>query len=197
VPNPLTPAERFATLLLWLYRAVDTRSAWGLPLPVIALIIGRLRGIKQCFARLAARVSAGKYLSRRRAAPPCPQPGRTARRADPLPKNFGWLLKLVPEAVGYRAQLEHLFRDAEMAALLAAAPAPMRRPLRSLCHMLGLRPPPILAPVPASPERPRPKRVAPAAAPEKPPRPQPPPWLSWPRRTRWSLARICGSPDPA
>ena len=72
----------------------------------------------------------------------------------------------MPQAVGYRSQLEHLLRDPEMAALLAAAPTAMRRPLRSLCRILGLPPPPILA----LPPRPKPPPAsAPAAKRQKPP----------------------------
>ena len=85
--------------------------------------------------------------------------------SNPLPQKFGWLLKLVPEAVGYRSQLENLLRDPEMAALLAAAPTAMRRPLRSLCRMLGLPPPEILA----LPPRPKPPPPPPRAKREKPP----------------------------
>jgi hypothetical protein len=161
---PRAPAECFAALLTWLTRAVAAQTGWGLPLPLIALIVERLRRIKQRFAYLAARVGDGRYVPRRRSAPPRRRPGQPPPPPDKLPQKFGWLLKLVPEAVGYRSQLEFLFRDAEMAALLAAAPAPMRRPLRSLCRMLGLPPPPILA----LPPRPKPP-PAPAAKREKPP----------------------------
>jgi hypothetical protein len=50
-----------------------------------------------------------------------------------------------------------------MAALLAAAPASLRRPLRSLCWMLHLTPPQILAPPPRAEPKPRPPK------PERPP----------------------------
>src|ERR1019366_5079255 len=114
-----------------------------LALPLIALIVDRIRGIKQRFARLAARIGAGKYFSRRPATrrPPIdPKP----RRPNKLPQSFAWLVKLMPEAAGYGSQLDNLFRDPGMAALMEAAPAQMRRPLRSLCRMLGIAPPQIL-----------------------------------------------------
>jgi hypothetical protein len=100
----------------------------------------------------------------------------------------------VPDAIGHRAQLENLFSDPEMAALIAAAPAPMARTLRPLCRMLGLAPPKILAP----PQKPRPRRAAPVAAPEPPPPPPPPlqrpAWMNLgPDRKPWSLTRMCGS----
>jgi hypothetical protein len=150
VPPTPTPAERFATLIRWLSGAVWTRNHFGLPMPLIGLIIDRLREINQRFARLAARIREGRYVPRRRSGSPrSPGPPRP-RPPNKLPQDFGWLLKLVPEAVGYRSQLEYLLRDEEIAALLAAAPASMARPLRSLCHMLGLRPPPILPPPPGA-----------------------------------------------
>jgi hypothetical protein len=188
VSVPPTPAENFAILLTWLSQSVAAMMGGErLPLKLIALITGRLRRIKQRFAALAARIRDGRYVPRHRqkaAGRPLPP--------DPLPKKFGWLLPLVPDAVGYRGQFENLLRDPEMAALIAAAPAPMAKTLRPLCRMLGLTPPPILAP----PERkPRPKRATQAAAPEKPPRPWPPPeapeWLrTMPGGKPWSLSRL-------
>ena len=68
-----------------------------------------------------------------------------------------------------------------MAALLEAAPASLRRPVRSLCRMLGLEPPPILAlpprpKRPADPARPRaPRRRGPPAPPLRYTPPAPPP----------------------
>jgi hypothetical protein len=88
----------------------------------------------------------------------------------------------MPEAVGYRGQLEHLLRDPDMAALIAAAPEPMGRALRPLCRMLGLPPPPILAP-------PRPAPAASAAA--EPEKPRPP----WPHR-REQEEPLRGAPSP-
>ena len=80
-----------------------------------------------------------------------------------------WLLALVPDAIGHRSQLENQLRDPETVALLAAAPDALRRSLRSLCWMLFLAPPPILA---------HPARTKPPAAPApaiQPPPPRPPP----------------------
>jgi hypothetical protein len=200
MPTP-TPAERFATILLWLSRAVAARSAAGLPGPLIVLIVGRIRDINQRIARLAARIRDGRPTPRR----PTPRRSptlRRARRPNPLPHEFGWLLKLVPEAVGYRSQLEYLLQEAEMAALLAAAPAAMARPLRSLCWMLRVSPPPILAPIPAAPQPTPPQAApttAPRASPQRPPPSPPPPSAA--RRTAFAPmpppARACGPPLPA
>jgi hypothetical protein len=194
LPPPPTAADKFATLIRWLSLAVAAMMGGDrLPLNLIGLITDRLRRVNQLFARIAN----GRFFPRRRTARP---PGRPPP-PDKLPRKFGWLLPLVPEAVGYRGQLENLLRDPEMAALMAAAPAPMGRALRPLCRMLGLEPPPILAPPERKPRptppRPAPPPTPPAAGPEKPPPPQPPPWMRGIRRRPWSPARIRGAPDPA
>jgi hypothetical protein len=207
VPNATpSPAERFATILHWLSRAVAARSAGGrLAGPLIILIVGRISHINQRVARLVARLRAGRYVPRRSASPRA-STLRRPRRPAKLPQNFGWLLPLVPEAAQYRSQLEHLLQDPEMAELLAAAPAALARPLRSLCWMLRLPPPPVLAsPRPTSP---RPASPQAAAAPQPPPPqsapPQPLPPASLPRsqhparavpapRAR-AAARACGPP---
>jgi hypothetical protein len=99
--------------MLWLGRAVDTRSMWGqLARPLGLLIQNRIRDIKLRFARLAARVAAGTYVPRRPATAPRKPTVRGPRTPNPLPHRAAWLLGLVPDAAGYRAQLETLFRDA-------------------------------------------------------------------------------------
>jgi hypothetical protein len=165
-PPSCPPAEGLATLVLWLSRAVMAQTGWGMGSQMITLIIARLRGIKQRFADLAARVAAGRYVARRPAAAPRKRPGQQPPQ-NKLPQKFGWLLPLEAQAVVYRSQLQYLLRDPEMAALLAAAPVPMGRVLRPLCWMLGLTPPPILA----RPRKPRPPR--PASAKPEPPAPSP------------------------
>jgi hypothetical protein len=153
---------------------------------MIALIANRLREISQRVRRLIARIQAGRPAPRRNSAPASlasPPTGRRPRRPDPLPRTFGWLHKLVPEVPAYRSQLGFLLNEEEMAALLAAAPASMRRPIRSLCHMLGLEPPPILALPPST----RPK----------PPKPERPPAPARPRRSRPGRVRyVFGLREP-
>src|SRR5271167_50192 len=176
---PIPPApERFAILLRWLTQAVAAMSGGDrLAFPLIGLIVDRIRGVKQRFADLAAQIGAGSYVPRQ-AAPRGKPSAQTPPQPSRLPRKFGWLLPLVPDAASYRSQLEILLRDPEMAALLAAAPASLGRPLRSLCWMLRLPPPDILV----LPKRPRPPRkpVAPPPPPPLPPRrpgPQPPEWM--------------------
>ena len=200
-PPPPTPAERFADILWYLAPAVAAQTGWGLSLSLIALIITRLREINQRVARLAARIREGRY-SPRRSAPRRPPADRRPRQPSTLPHDIGWLLKLLPGTIGYRAQLEYLLQDEEMAALLAAAPGSLGRPLRSLCWMLRVTPPKILA-RPAKPRPPREKKPRPRREPLPPPYPPTPPdapaWMqNWPRsRTRWTPPRNRGSPRSA
>ena len=191
-PTP-TPAERFAAILQYLTHAVVTRSAFGLSQPLINLIVTRIRDAKQAFARLAARIQAGTYAPRRRSSTPPRPPAVQKPRPppNPLARKFGWLLPLVPGAVVFGGQLETLLRDPEMAALLAAAPTSLRRPLRSLCWMLRVEPPKLLA-RPARPAKPRtPRQPRPRREPLPPYRPPTPPdapaWMQGepPVRTRW------------
>jgi hypothetical protein len=193
-----TPAERFATLLLWLSRAVDARrlgnqGGW-LPVPLMMQIFNRIAEIRQRFARLAARIRAGK-IYRRKPSAPRPGAGRPAGRANTLPSRSLWLLRLVPEAAAAAAQLRSLLAEPDMAALLAAAPGPAWRTIRPLCWMLGVekpailaRPPPDPRPVPPRPARPVPPRPAAARAPKPPPPPRSPfhrvASAHWPRGVR-------------
>ena len=171
MPNSPTPAERLAAILLQLSIAVDGRMLVGwLARPLSFLILDRIRIISHAFIRLAGRIAAGRYVPR--TYDPRRQVEKRPRRPNPLPTEFAWLRQLAPEAtIAAAGYLEQLFADPEMAALLAAGPAPLRRPLRSLCRMLGVVPPPILA-LPARPRKSIPAREPkPRAAPERPKRP--------------------------
>ena len=199
---PPTPAERFAAMIAYFSKAVMAHTGWDqrLSLSLIAHIIDRFRTIKRRFVSLATRIQAGRYV-RRTVAPH--HRAIAPRRPNPLPRTRNWLEPLLPEVVHFRGHLDHLLHDAEVVALITAAPDALGRPLRSLCRMLGLPLPPILAPIREKPPRAAPAAKLPASKaskppspePPPPPRPQPPAWM--PRRTRWTLARIRGSPKPA
>jgi hypothetical protein len=169
VTNPPTPAERLASLLLALIHILDRHCRNGLLAgPRFFLIFARLKTIKYTFARLAARIQAGRAFPRRPTAPRKPAEQKHPRTKNPLPQGVAWLLKLVPETAASASQLRLLLADPEMVALLAAAPAPLRTPIRSLCRMLGLDPPAILAlPPDTRPKRP-PKERKPRPRREKP-----------------------------
>ena len=189
---PPTPAERFGVILHYLILAVAAMSGGDrLSFPMIGFINARIREIKLRITRIAERLRDGTYVPRR-TGPRRPPAIRRPWQPSKLPTKRGWLLKLVPDAVCFRSKLEILLCDPEMAALLAAAPEAIGRPFRSLCWMLRMPPPKILA----RPKKPRKPRKTPAAAPEPAPsKPEPPAWM--PRRTRWTLTRIRGSPRPA
>ncbi len=194
---PRTPAERFASIIALLCRTVAASIAGGrLAGPLIILIWRRLNRMGIRFAAIAARHDAGTLRPPRRR-PQAPRPPLARpRKPDPLPRGKAWLLRLVPEAAGGASQLQHLLADAEMAALIAAAPQ-AGRILRPLCRMLGLRPPaalhqpprsrPPAVPRRAASRRPPGSDAAPFAAPQ-PRRPAPAPMPS---------LRACGPPKTA
>ena len=190
-PPLRTPAECFATILQWLGRAMDAQNAGRrLAAPLIVLLLDRIRNLNQRFARLAARLGAGRFVARR-TGPRRKQAAHKLRRRNLLPQKFGWLLTLAPETAGYRAQLDHLLRDPAMAALMHAAPGPMARILRPLCWMLHLKPPPVLAP----PRRATPLALARAATPRAP-KPPPPSTSTATSVPPAPPARACGPPLP-
>jgi hypothetical protein len=144
------------------------------------LILERFSRVRDCVARTAARVEAGRYAPRRRSGPPRPPAIRRPRQPGPLPREFGWLATLMPAtAQSHRGDLDGLLRHPEMVALIAAAPVTLIPPLRSLCWALRLAPPPLLARPrrPAPPPEPAP--AAAAATPQPPtvwpPKPEVPP----------------------
>ena len=168
-----TPADWFSALIRYITQSVSIRTGWdrNLSLSMIGLITERLRNIKWAFLRIAARVQAGRYV--RRAGTPRKR-AAGVWRPSPLPRNRGWLEPLIPQTIEWRGHLAHLLQDAEMLALIEAAPEALGRPLRSLHWMLGLRPPailkirkapPILAPPAAPLARPAAKPPTPPALP--------------------------------
>ena len=199
--NPL--ADRFAWLIDELCKAIgrdahkrgmDAVLAWAIWIRVrllgdrlIALAErmkgGRLQVIRPSGAR---RASAGPR------APRSPQ-GQCSAVAG-LPRDFGWIKRLLPETAQFAGVLRYLLRDPEVAALMQKAPQ-SRRALRPLCHLLGVKAPellpaaggegedlpPLVTPSPAEAERgdggPSPgaevaasvEALSPAQAPSRPP----------------------------
>ncbi len=171
-------ADRFASLVEGLRRVLAARGAGAwLAGPLILLLWSRLRRTAERFARLAAKVHAGKLPPpRRRLRSPRPVQPQPLR----LPRGAAWLLRRLPQAAAAASQLQHLLADPAVADLLAAAPQAGRL-LRPLCRMLGVRPPPALRlppPArPAAPSRPACGPRPPSARPRvlKPPAPSAPP----------------------
>ena len=148
----------------------------------------RISRLRRRFARLLARPLTETAAPRQNATPPAATPPaasrpETARKGGPpapyIPRRHGWLVHVIGyQAAAAMSHLEHLFRDPAIQQLLAtAAPrwiSAVGRPLRPLCRLLLVTPPPVFMP----PERqrpvamPRPPARRPNAAPPSPPPPR-------------------------
>jgi hypothetical protein len=128
--------------------------------PLIVPIWGRLSRLRQRFARLVARVLAGRMPR-----VPAVARVRTARVAAGvrLPAGYGWLLRMVPDAVQFGAQFQALLDDPEIGPALVEAPG-AGRVLRPLCKMLGVPVPVALGGTGTAPES-RVRKAVPAARP--------------------------------
>ena len=171
-----TPADRFARIIEGMCLAVARRG--GLRLlagPLVILIWSRLRRIAARFTRHGTTPPLSCPAAKRQAAPR-EAASRQARLRqagpNPLPRCHAWLLRLVPETASGASQLRHFLADPEVTALLAETPQ-LRRILRPLCRMLGIRPTQVLRPPPTSPAdaapaptaRPIPSQAPPPAEP--------------------------------
>jgi hypothetical protein len=199
-PPPI-PVEWLRGIINLLVTAMTTLCLSGkLTWLMSGQVLNRLSRIRDCLARTVARVEAGRYAPRRRTGKPRPPDVRRPWQPGPLPRNFGWLAELMPAtAPGVRGTLEALLHRPDMVVLIEAAPVTLIPPLRSLCWLMGFRPPPILArprrPRPAAPPPPDDKQLAarmkaprPAPLPSRPPtRPDAPAWMqNWPPPVRGS-----------
>lgn len=150
-----TLSDRFSAIIEGLCRAVASRAAASPTLaPLLLIVWSRLRRMTRRFASLAGRV-AGRVGGRITVGSPRrdgdgPRPSEQRER---LPRGFGWLVRLVPEAGSHGAQLQGLLSEPGMAELLAVAPQ-AKRVLRPLCRMLAVTPSPELLP-PAARQRSR------------------------------------------
>jgi hypothetical protein len=193
-PPPLTVLQRLGQILGGLLADVSVRVAWGgLPMALNVFIAARIEAHRQRIARIVERIRAGTYTPHRRASPKRTGASRPPRRPSPIRQSFGWLMPLIPpywQANAHRNAVEALLSDPEMVELIAAAPSALGRPLRSLCWMLRIKPPPILARPRKEPTPPETPQVPAAAVPVHPPPPDPTDNAKCP-----PLA--CGPPIPA
>ncbi len=171
---PMPPARRFNAIIAALCGTLAdgaARHPAAAPL-LLHLLWPRLLRLVHRFLTLTARVAAGTAPR----PPATPRPDRPARPHPPyqrLPQGFGWLARLLPEGRLAGSRLQHLLAAPDMAELVGSDPH-FARMLRPLCRMLGVRPPPLLAPpprpAPSPPRRPvrrpapRPQAPAPSAA---------------------------------
>ena len=191
-PGPALP-DRFAYAIGGLCHylgAIFTRDRSTGPLTL--LICARLRRLQARFAALVARVEAGTMRPARA--------GGTARAAREgsarmLSSDFGWLCRLMPEGNVYATYLEEQVRtDAELAAVLAAAPR-AGGILRAVLWMMGREVPERLR-LPKALRAPREPAscLAPIAVPGTPYREQPPkshyPSSVWPTEAQMKRAGL-------
>jgi hypothetical protein len=220
-PLPASIAERPVFIIQSLCEAVAAHGPKNpSSVPLIVLICHRLRRLSARFTRLVAAVREGRLAAprpRARGQTPPPPAESPVSEADPvsapaapparkqrprLPHGFGWMLRFGWQVAGGRSQFEHWLEDPEVAALLKEVPQ-AGRVLRPLCHMLGIRPGPLLS----LPRRERPPRIARRADSEvaesasgPPPDarsspPERPRRTGRPRRTRvWSLDLLGANP---
>ena len=168
--------------------AVFTRDRSTAPLTL--LVQARLRRLSARFAALVARVEAGTLRPAR--ARVTVQGSRAPRVGSPggMPREFGWLCRLMPEGNLYAGMLEEQIRsDVELVALLAKAPQAGRL-LRPVLRMMG-RPVPESLRIPKVAQA-RMVRPEPIATPCTPYREQPPgshyPASIWPTKAQWERA---------
>jgi hypothetical protein len=143
-PNP-TAATRFSVLVEVLSQRIAAEAGVGrISQPMFALLRILIRHLIMRFQRAAYRVRDGLYVPGHRASPSKSATPRRPRQPSALPTAAGWLARMLPDGVEFRAYLHHLVRDPEMIALLEAGSPTMVRSVRSLCRMLLVIPPPNL-----------------------------------------------------
>ncbi len=172
----LAPAERLAYIIENLCQVIGRRSDWRLglaclPGQLLFQIWKRLRGIAFRFrARIARNTANPVPIPARLRKPRLARLGPARpRKPDPLPRHYAWLLRLIQETAHGRSQFCDFLADPEMATLLAQDPQ-LRRILRPLCHILGIRRdqvPSLYPPIP-------PKQAAPSQPTDPLPDAQPP-----------------------
>ena len=144
----------------------------------------RISRLRRRFARLLARPLTHSAVPRQNATPPAANRPETVRNGGPpapyIPRRHGWLVHVIGyQAAAAMSHFEHLFRDPAIQQLLATASprwiCAVGRPLRPLCRLLHVTPPPVFMPPgrqrPVVMPRP-PARRRDAAPPSPPPPPR-------------------------
>ena len=176
--NPQTMPERFAWIMDALFCAIF-EQATRIPDWFLHKATRRIRRFGNQVNRILAALQAGTYRApkshgpRKPAPPPAaaipdapiaaelPQAAPATTPPERLPHRRGWLLQAMAGRYS-GSQFEHLLTDPELIAAIHAAPA-LARPLRGLCHMLGIPLPDLirLPKRPRKPREPKPKREKP------------------------------------
>ena len=159
-----------------------------LTVPLFFLLWKRVRHTAVKAIKLAAAIAAG-------VPPPITRPRKTPRAPRPpilrLPRQFAWIVKVVPGTAAYGIHLQYLLAQPELAPLVADAR--FRRMINPLCRMLAIPKLPPVPPVPPVP--PLPKR--PATVPPEPVAPEPDaPKTAAPERASGKTPAGCDPPPP-
>ena len=163
--TPQTMPERFAWIMDALFCAM-WEQYMRLPEWFIQKAQRRIRRFGNHVNRVLAALQAGTYRApkpRSRTKSPRPPteaqaeaaPTTPATPPERLPPHRSWLIQAMAGKY-HGGQFEHLLTDPELIAAIQAAPA-LARPLRGLCHMLGI-PVPELIRLPERPRQPRPPK---------------------------------------
>ena len=133
---------RFRPTMLGLVLSIFAWGAFGwLDQATIVRLVARVGDAGREVARLVAAFEAGT-LRRRLVRPGAARPQAAVARAPraatlpALPRGFGWLAILVPEAMVHGGALLRLLEDPAALAMLGACPR-LVRVLRPLCRMMG------------------------------------------------------------
>ena len=177
---PFSAADRFVSMIDALCTVIVSGLAAGMPGPQVIGIWDRLTRILTRFAAILARPIRPRSIAPR-ALPPRPPTMRQPTQPRPfkscrLPTGYGWLIRRIPAASPFAAELQSLVGDPQMAALLQANPG-MVRLLRPLCRMLGVQQPPDQRaphPKPAAPPTPETPMTGTQPPETQPPAPHPP-----------------------
>jgi hypothetical protein len=149
LPANATLTDRFGHLLFWLFEgmALDWRRR-GLRHVHHGEITQRVLGLWKRLRSVIERYQAGTLrpvVSRQSVVSQSSSHARSVERAGwrVLPRRFGWLKSLILPDRQYCVTSFNLLLldDAEMQAIIAAAPAQIGRVLRPFCHLLGLEVP--------------------------------------------------------
>jgi hypothetical protein len=121
-------------------RRMEAALAWA--------IWNRVRLLGDRLIALIARVRAGKLPMRRTAGAGVkpsaePRPAAAARAPSLLPREFGWIRRVLPQTTQYAGVLSYLLDDPDVATLVEKTPQ-TGRILRPLCHLLGVKTPEFL-----------------------------------------------------
>jgi hypothetical protein len=122
--------------LMFTMRGVHGRVTAPLVIPVWKRILRLATRFETLVARVAAGLPAAPVRVRAKAVRVAARAAGASAAAQ-VPTGRGWLVGLMRETEIYRAKVEELLADPEMAALLAAAPE-AGRILRPFCRMLGV-----------------------------------------------------------